>query len=45
MVTVAALVQLLQSTTVDKDTRWQAADSLGEILQDNKHRFAAATLK
>lgn len=32
-------MQLLQSTTVDDYTRRQAADSLGKILQDNKHRF------
>ncbi|MEH2050842.1 NACHT domain-containing protein [Nostoc sp.] len=36
---IAALVQLLQSNHVDDDTRKQAAYSLGEIIQDNKHRF------
>ncbi|MBH8565059.1 hypothetical protein I8748_23220 [Nostoc sp. CENA67] len=36
---IAALVHLLQSNHVDDDTRWQVAKSLGEILQDNKHRI------
>ncbi|AUB37034.1 HEAT repeat [Nostoc flagelliforme CCNUN1] len=36
---IAALIQLLQSTTVDNSTRRLAAYSLGEILQVNKHRF------
>lgn len=36
---IAALVQLLQSITVDYYTRRQAASSLGKILQVNKHRF------
>ncbi|BBD59275.1 hypothetical protein NIES2109_20580 [Nostoc sp. HK-01] len=35
---IAALVQLLQSQDVDENTRKQAAESLGKILQDNQHR-------
>ncbi|MHC5595749.1 MAG: HEAT repeat domain-containing protein [Nostoc sp.] len=38
---IAALVQLLQSTTVDDYTRWQAADSLGKIGTGNKDAIAA----
>jgi hypothetical protein len=37
---MAALVQLLQSNNVDDRTRRQVAESLGEILQNNKHRIA-----
>ncbi len=36
---IAALVQLLQSKTVNDSTRKQAAHSLRIILQYNKHRF------
>ncbi|WP_339461098.1 hypothetical protein [Nodularia spumigena] len=36
---IAALVELLQSPTVDDDTRWQAAESLGKILQNSKKRL------
>ncbi|MEH2464723.1 HEAT repeat domain-containing protein, partial [Nostoc sp.] len=38
---IAALVQLLQSTTVDDDTRRQAADSLEKIGTGNKDAIAA----
>ncbi|MEH2463417.1 NACHT domain-containing protein, partial [Nostoc sp.] len=38
---IAALVQLLQSTTVDDSTRRQAADSLGQIDPGNKDALAA----
>ncbi|MEH2392898.1 MAG: HEAT repeat domain-containing protein, partial [Nostoc sp.] len=38
---LAALVQLLQSTTVDDSTRRQAADSLGKIDPGNKDAIAA----
>jgi len=37
---IAALVQLLQSNHVDYFTSERAADILGTILQNNKHRFA-----
>ncbi|MCC5622256.1 hypothetical protein [Nostoc sp. CHAB 5715] len=33
------MMQLLQSITVDDDTRRQVAYRLGKILQNNKHRF------
>ncbi|QKQ72677.1 HEAT repeat domain-containing protein [Nostoc sp. TCL240-02] len=36
---ISALVQLLQSIYVDKDVCSNAAKGLGQILQDNKHRF------
>ncbi len=39
--TIAALVQLLQSTTVDDDTRWQAASSLEKIDPGNEIAIAA----
>ncbi|MDZ8223295.1 NACHT domain-containing protein, partial [Nostoc sp. ChiVER01] len=38
---IAALVQLLQSTTVDDSTRWQAATTLGEIGTGNEIAIAA----
>ncbi|MEH2406436.1 NACHT domain-containing protein, partial [Nostoc sp.] len=38
---IAALVQLLQSTTVDDSTRWQAADSLEKIDPGNEIAIAA----
>ncbi|WP_375466621.1 HEAT repeat domain-containing protein, partial [uncultured Nostoc sp.] len=38
-IAIAALVQLLQSTTVDDSTRWEAGSSLGEIIQNNQHRI------
>ena len=38
---IAALVQLLQSTTVDDNTRMRAASSLGEIGTGNKDAIAA----
>ncbi len=38
---IAALVQLLQSTTVDDSTRWKAADSLGKIGTGNEIAIAA----
>ncbi|MEH2160956.1 MAG: HEAT repeat domain-containing protein, partial [Nostoc sp.] len=38
---IAALVKLLESTTVDDSTRWRTADSLGEIGTGNKDAIAA----
>ncbi|MEH2114337.1 HEAT repeat domain-containing protein [Nostoc sp.] len=38
---IAALVQLLQSTTMDDYTRWEAADSLGRIDPGNQTAIAA----
>ncbi|MEH2045050.1 NACHT domain-containing protein [Nostoc sp.] len=38
---IAALVELLQSTTVDNSTRWQAAYSLGKIDPGNEIAIAA----
>jgi HEAT repeat protein len=38
---IAALVQLLQSTTVDDDTRKQAAESLGTIGTGNENAITA----
>ncbi|MEH1905311.1 MAG: HEAT repeat domain-containing protein, partial [Nostoc sp.] len=38
---IAALVQLLQSTNLDDDTRWQAAYILGEIGTGNEIAIAA----
>ncbi|MEH1923747.1 HEAT repeat domain-containing protein [Nostoc sp.] len=38
---IAALVQLLQSTTVSDYTRWQAADILGKIDPSNENAIAA----
>ncbi|MEH2241483.1 hypothetical protein [Nostoc sp.] len=38
-IAIAALVQLLQSTTVNNSTRSQVAYSLGRIIQNNQDHF------